>query len=261
MKHPFPHLVFGYGSLICPDSRAITAPTVAERHVIPVNAQNFERTWAKKSKRGMTSMGVRFREGVECVGVLVPVNEEELSQFDEREIGYDRVELKADDIFQIPFLADHFYENTFLAEDKLEVPRIWVYVQQLPIPATESHPIVQSYLDIILRGCLSISEEFADEFMKTTKGWDPAELSEDDVSSSNERDDANSENGYLSDDEMDDVVWIDDRKDPIYVRADVNYSLKKANELDRVLRKHRPEEFGKRKRKGKSQVHPFQVIN
>lgn len=254
MKHPFPHLVFGYGSLICPDSRAITAPTVAERHTIPVNAQNVERTWAKKSVRGMTSMGVRFREGVECVGVLVPVNEEELSQFDEREIGYDRVELKADDIFQIPFLADHYYEDTFLAEDKLEIPRIWVYVQKDPIPATESHPIVQSYLDIILRGCLSISEEFADEFMKTTKGWDPAELSDDDVSSSNEQEDANSENGYLSDDDLDDVVWIDDRKDPIYVRADVNYSLKKANELDRVLRKHRPEELGKRKRKGKSQV-------
>lgn len=257
MRHPFPHLVFAYGSLICPDSRAITAPTVAERHAIPVNAQNVERTWAKKSKRGMTSMGVRFRQGVECVGVLVPVNEEELLQFDEREIGYDRVELKAADILQLSFLEDHYYEDTFLAEkDNFEVPRIWVYVQQDPIPATESHPIAQSYLDIILRGCLSISEEFADEFMKTTKGWDPAELSS--TNEEEEEDDSNSESGDLSDEDMDNVVWIDDRKDPIYVRADVNYSLKKANELDRVLRKHRPEEFGKRKRKGKSQFRPLQ---
>jgi hypothetical protein len=32
-------------------------------------------------------------------------------------------------------------------------------------------PIVQSYVGIILSGCLTILEEFAHEFISTTKGW------------------------------------------------------------------------------------------
>jgi hypothetical protein len=260
MKAQFPHFVFGYGSLICPDSRAITAPTVAERSAIPVTVQNVERTWAKQSKRGMTAMGVRFREGAECVGVLVPVNDDELSQFDAREIGYDRVELQAEQVLQVPFLEDDYYNNTFLGEDDIDPPQIWVYIQQEPIAATETHPIVQSYLDIILRGCLTISEEFADAFMESTVGFHPSEISDDsdnddddyDQSSSENDDDEDEENGMSSSDDSE--HWIDDRHDPIYVRADVQYSKKHSKTLDRVLRKHRPNDFKKRIRKGKSQL-------
>ena len=252
MKNAFQHLVFGYGSLICPDSRALTAPSVADRQAIPVNVQNVERTWAKKSLRGMTSMGVRFRQGAECVGVLVPVNDDELSQFDEREVGYDRFELQPEDILPIPFLDDEHYENTFLATGE-QPPQIWVYVQQDPVPASENHPIVQSYVDIILRGCLGISEEFAQEFMRTTKGWDPAELSDDDSSRSDETVASDSDESK-EDIGNDEVVWIDDRRDPVYVRADVEYSLSKARELDRFLQKHLPDEFRQRKRRGKAQL-------
>jgi cation transport regulator ChaC len=35
--------VFGYGSLICPHSRAITVPHMAERTVTPVLVRNVER--------------------------------------------------------------------------------------------------------------------------------------------------------------------------------------------------------------------------
>jgi hypothetical protein len=69
-----PHLVFGYGSLICLASRAITAPSVAGRGATPVTVQNVKRTWAKQSlKLTATSMGVRFRDGAKCAGALVPV--------------------------------------------------------------------------------------------------------------------------------------------------------------------------------------------
>jgi hypothetical protein len=70
-------------------------------------------------------------------------------------------------------------------------------------------------VDIILRGCLTISEEFAHEFFLTTKGWDPSELQEG------------------SDDED---WWVDDRRDPLYARADRKYSLEHAKELDKLLR-------------------------
>ena len=71
--------IFGYGSLICPDSRAITAPSVAHRGVsIPVLVQNDERAWNKRSKSGTTFLGIRFREGTECTGVLLEVTDDEI---------------------------------------------------------------------------------------------------------------------------------------------------------------------------------------
>jgi len=249
----FPHFVFGYGSLICSKSRAITAPTVANREIIPVTVKGVERTWAKKSKRGYTSMGVRFQEGAECVGVLVPVSNKELEQFDEREIGYDRYELQVKDIFSLGFLDETWYENTFLVDCHIKPPQIWIYVQRFLLPANSDFPIAQSYLDIILRGCLSISEEFVHEFMKSTKGWHPSELldeSDDSCSSDSMFDD--SEN-LEDNDESDGFHWINDRNDPIYVRADMEYSLKKAQELDFILYRYCPQEFRKRIKKGKSQ--------
>jgi hypothetical protein len=74
----FPHFIFGYGSLICPDYRAITtAPTLENRTATPVVAvQNVERTWTKRSVKGFTAMGVRFTEGAECVSILLSVNDQ-----------------------------------------------------------------------------------------------------------------------------------------------------------------------------------------
>ena len=211
----------------------------------------------------MTAMGVRFREGAECVGVLVPVNDKELRQFDERESGYDRVELQADQVVQVPFLEEKYYTKTFLGkEDDITLtdpPRIWMYIQQEPIAATETHPIVQSYLDIILRGCLTISKEFADAFMESTVGFHPSEIiiSDDE----NDGDDEKASSLEMRGDDDDDGSsskseghWIDDRHDPIYVRADIQYSKKNSETLDQVLRKHRPNDLKKRIRKGKTQL-------
>jgi hypothetical protein len=232
------HFVFGYGSLICPESRAITAPSLAGRDALPVTVRNVERTWAKQSKKLYTAMGVRFRDGAECVGVLVPVNDTELDQFDGREIGYDRYPIHSNDVLQVPFLEDDHYENTFLEDDtSMEALKIWVYVQRNPVPPTPQYPIAQAYVDIILRGCLTISEEFAQEFIQTTKGWDPSELQED-----------------SEDDSDDEDWWVDDRRDPLYVRADQEYSLENAKELDKLLRHNRKEDFGNRVRKGREEV-------
>ena len=38
---------------------------------------------------------------------------------------------------------------------------VWCYFQEQSVPADRAFPITQSYLDIILRGCLSISKNFA----------------------------------------------------------------------------------------------------
>lgn len=235
------HFVFGYGSLICANSRAVTAPETGDKLVTPVIVQGLERTWAKRTNRGMTAMGVRFVKEGECVGVLVPVSEDELSMFDQREVGYDRILLNPDTVDVVPFLDDQHYNaddhQTFLdrKEHAKDTLRIWVYVQCDPKPPTPEHPIVQTYVDTILRGCLDISEEFAAEFIATTKGWHPEEFQEIEEFSDCEEiancdSCQSSQGGY----------WVDDRHDPIYIRGDPAYSRRKAKELDRLLKQSRP---------------------
>ena len=53
---------------------------------------------APPSVRGWTPVGVRFRRGAVCNGVLICVDEEELRRFDEREGGYYRQRIDLADI-------------------------------------------------------------------------------------------------------------------------------------------------------------------
>lgn len=318
------HYVFGYGSLICSKSRAISAPSLASRAALPVRINNVVRTWNKRSpKSGATYLGVQQVQDhtASCVGVLVPMDatstqqsQEELEALDEREDGYDRhsVPLKwinrVDDLL-LPS-TDNVYRGTFLdtsattpttAFSKMTAADIsvWMYVPQVSQPATMKFPIAQSYVDVCLRGCLSISEPFLQEFITSTVGWDPQELIDMEEEASNsqqqeqqDQDDAatmvsskgwhhrsssslssydprtmmnsNSNNNMRDSSEFksitdvmdwDDMMmmedgdnnndnlfikapssqpdaWVNDRKDPIYMRADRAYSLEHADAID-----------------------------
>jgi len=110
------HFIFGYGSLICPQSRAVTAPSLKDAVAEPAVISHIERTWsARVAKcqhdddddddgpdhrviRGWTPMGVRFRRGAECNGVLIHVDEMELMRFDVREVGYVRRKIDLEDV-------------------------------------------------------------------------------------------------------------------------------------------------------------------
>lgn len=226
----------------------------------------------------MTAMGVRFEPDAQCVGVILPVNETELRAFDKREQGYDRKRLSLAQVDLVSFLDPAFYQSedhsVFVQAKQRKDERkiaLWLYVQRNPLPPTPEHPIVQSYVDVILRGCLSISEEFAKEFIETTVGWHPKEMehivgvgnetestsnqdreSETDLDSNaaaNDDDRSNSssnDDGADADDDDDEAIWVDDRRHPIYIRGDPQYSRKKARELDRLLKRHRPQHFTQR---------------
>jgi hypothetical protein len=219
----FSHYIFGYGSLICSASRAVTAPTLVGRPAIPARVKGLERIWSLPyPDGGATFMGIRVRRQAECVGVLIPVDDTELAQFDLREIGYDRVPVPEEDIQRLP------YEKEAPATVTMNSgATVWVYVQQELGRASEDCPIAQTYLDVILRGCLSISEDFARDFVRTTRGWhlDDHEHAEQEH---HHHDSAK-------------VHWVDDRSQPIYVRADPEYSKAHAHVLDRILEEHRPE--------------------
>lgn len=63
-KHHFVQYVFGYGSLICPISRAVTAPSLKHRGATLVTVQHLQRLWSLPiRRRNMSAVGVRKRKG------------------------------------------------------------------------------------------------------------------------------------------------------------------------------------------------------
>ncbi len=50
--------------------------------------------------------------------------------------------------------------------------RFFVYVTSKPGTSSDENPVIQSYLDIVLTGCLKqFDEDFAREMIETTTGW------------------------------------------------------------------------------------------
>ena len=98
-----------------------------------------------------------------------------------------------------------------LEDRDAEFDSAWVYITDHPSQPSESCPIAQSYVDVVLSGCLDIGDEFAKEFIRTTSGWDKS--------------------------------WIDDRNRPRYRRSlEVD-----SDRIDALLREVIPDDFASRK--------------
>ena len=83
-----------------------------------------------------------------------------------------------------------------------------------------------------MRGCLSISYDFARQFLQTTHGWccdgDKEEENNDTAKTvgSGTGTNKNSNGCYL---------WVNDRSSPIYKRADVEYSMTNGQLIDELI--------------------------
>jgi hypothetical protein len=186
----------------------------------------------------MTFMGIRRKPQATCVGVLVPVTDEELAQFDVRELGYDRVKVEHDHVE--PYHQqdsssppDCYFARQQQAQPLSQPPTIWVYLQQAEFaaPVNSDCPLAQTYVDIILRGCLTISNDFVQEFLINTRGW----TVQDYYFNQDEGSDKQPKEKVMT------TFWVNDRHNPIYKRADVEYSQTYGPELDQLLQAHRPE--------------------
>jgi len=135
----------------------------------------FARSWNfQHPTEQITALGLEKTEpghGRAINGVVVPVlTKEGMEALDEREVGYKRVEVTCDKLKPLGWPQ--------LPHDA----RVWMYVpcgrgsEQTPgvalVPASFTHPLLQSYVDVCILGCLEYSEEFAIEFINTTSGWD-----------------------------------------------------------------------------------------
>jgi gamma-glutamylcyclotransferase (GGCT)/AIG2-like uncharacterized protein YtfP len=145
--------IFGYGSLIEQASRIATTPLAM--YVLPARARGFARGWwARTGAIGFstTYVGVIPENSATVNGVVYAVSEEELKATNQREQGYTPTDITSD--------------VEILGGGAAPKGRVWIYVndfkkgeRQKCLPSPQ-FPIVQSYVDICLTGCLELRRDF-----------------------------------------------------------------------------------------------------
>lgn len=170
--HPQPDFsrdqyIVGYGSLMNEASKRRTAPNAGLG--FPVRVRGFERRWiARGGDIGFsaTYLGVVPKPGGRLNAAMYRVEDDaEVLATDARERGYCRRLLRRDQI-------------EWLGPGAPPGGEIWIYEirPERRHPPSRRWPIVQSYVDIFLSGCLDLEaryqiEGFAAECVRTTRGW------------------------------------------------------------------------------------------
>ena len=164
------NFIFGFGSIINTKSRIKTGGETIG-NAIPVEISKKEgyiREWNfQKNIVNATFLGVRKAEEGEFStninGIIYPCFEN-INKFDEREKGYKRHELNKNNI--IPKSWQNLPSHSC---------KIWIYVpeikHQFKKGPTFNKPILQSYLDICVNGCLEYGLDFLQKFVHTTGNW------------------------------------------------------------------------------------------
>ena len=140
-----------------------------------INSCVYKREWCFKSCTGFTALGVQIMHpnpntssyintntndrGI--FGILFPVNtDDELLDFDVREVNYHRVCVEFEDITLLPKYGCYAAQERALslqsdASFNSEESMIWIYVpdeEHACYPSPE-YPILTTYLDVCLIGC------------------------------------------------------------------------------------------------------------
>ncbi|MEM6799217.1 MAG: hypothetical protein AAF589_06855 [Planctomycetota bacterium] len=163
-----PQYLLAYGSILQTQSRQRNIAHPGEP--IPVRVRGLRRSWtARGAGVGFTCtfLGVDRDDDAVMNGALVTVADVELPELDRREAGYRRAAVNQE---SIDCLRDADRQN-------LADAAVMVYETVEPIAATPAFPVIQSYLDICLQGCLEIDtlvgtgDTFTREFLATTHDW------------------------------------------------------------------------------------------
>lgn len=152
---------FGYGSLVNPATHRTNV-----LHYERAQLRGFTRTWQERPDESdepiaLLSSAPSSREDL-LDGLLVFDFAENLPLLDEREYGYDRLNVASEDL-------------TLHGDKVLPEMPLYVYSGRAPYNADEPHYILQSYLDAVLQGYLhQYGEEGVHNFMKRTARFDTA---------------------------------------------------------------------------------------
>jgi len=163
-----PQYIVGYGSLMQDESRKRTSPQAGPAH--PVEVAGYRRGWFAKADSvgyGTTYLGVTPDPNARVNAVIYNVETNELLATDQREASYCR---KSVALAAIKTLEKGSFQ--------LAGGQAWIYVNKpegIATPSAKS-PIVQSYVDIFLSGCLEQEQRFelngfAQQCLATTRNW------------------------------------------------------------------------------------------
>ncbi|MER5895506.1 hypothetical protein [Streptomyces sp. NPDC001876] len=116
---------------------------------------------------GPTYLGAVPKKGARCNGVLFSVTQQALEDFTRRESGYRLTRIPASDI------------SILDGSKGPPAGSVWYFANVAKRFPNEQFPIVQSYVDVCLDGCLESEEsypgareaQFAKEFIRTTSDW------------------------------------------------------------------------------------------
>ena len=163
--------VFGYGSLIEKESRIRTNPEAVDAR--PARVTGYQRGWFHQFANNVgstcTYLGAIEKPGATTNGVIYHVNDFEKTK--ERETGYTATPVPAGKIEMLDGAGPW---------DPAKVVYIFISnpadISKTGAP-TAAIPMVQSYVDICINGCLEIEAQyssargFVQEFIRTATGW------------------------------------------------------------------------------------------
>jgi len=163
--------VFGYGSLIERASRTRTNPEAVGAW--PARVTGYQRGWfhqfTKRVGSSCTFLGAVESAGTTLNGVFYLVQDFEKTK--EREIGYTAIPIPAHRIEMLDGAGpwNRGKDPYIFVSDEANISKT-----KEPTPA---YPMVQSYVDICVNGCLEIealyrpAHGFVQEFIGSTTGW------------------------------------------------------------------------------------------
>jgi hypothetical protein len=171
------NFIFGYGSLINSLSRNATAASPILAIPVRVSADfGWIRAWNFRSQSGFTALGLRKpNEGEHSTtinGVLYPVEGTDMARFDEREVGYRRLEVPPSQIEAVGWqplpTVGHFW--LYVPEERGKIGEVNGVG---PAKPDRDFPLLESYIDVFVEGGLEYGKEYARELIETTQGWSP----------------------------------------------------------------------------------------
>ncbi len=136
---------------------------------LPVRVHGYQRRWSLHGEMpglNSTYLSVTQEKKASFNGVIYRLRHpDHIKKYDQRETGYCRQELRAEEI--------ELYTKALPPQKQL-----WIYVAAHPkheVP-TKNYPMVQSYVDLFLRGCIQIEEKFkiphfARDCIRSTDDW------------------------------------------------------------------------------------------
>ncbi len=142
---------FGYGSLVNTATHDFPDPN-------PASIRGWRRAWRHTDLRQVAFLTVVPDDACEIEGMIAHVPHDDWAALDQREWAYDRLPATGAVAHRLP--------------RDLEIA-IYAVPAERHSPVSAEHPILMSYLDVVVQGYLRVfGAAGADRFFDTTVGWE-----------------------------------------------------------------------------------------